>query len=285
MQDTQNQAIVSKDHHATYTGQSLATQLGLDWRSLYKYLNSKGYNYLAEDNIPSLVVEEVVQKYAPSHHRRPIAVSNAARTLASQLNIELDNYEHLTEEAPAGEAPSPADNKPSDKRKPNRNRKPKRKDTIQLEGLTPQSNVEKVERISFYQILLYLAAIVFISFDGFSAAFIVLSTYTDIGETTEALLNAIQSIKTNPILMYGTIVGALAGVFIGFIAIGSIVNFKGEKDQKNILKGAFALYQFVLHFMAMPQKNAAMIVFSLGLTIGTLGCTIAIDNKLNNKTE
>ena len=281
MQDTLNQAIVSKDHDTTFTGQNLAAQLGLDWRSLYKYLNSKGYTYLADDDIPPLVVEEIVRKYAPAHHRRPISVSNAARTLALQLSIEIDSYEHLTEEAPAGETP-PSDNKPSGEKKNSRRRKPKRKNTTQLEELPPQ---ESVERISFYQILLYLAAIVFISFDGFSAAFIVLSTYTDIGETTEALLNAIQSIKTNPILMYGTIVGALAGVFIGFIAIGSIVNFKGDKDQKNILKGAFALYQFVLHFMAMPQKNAAMIVFSLGLTIGTLGCTIAIDNKLNSKTE
>ena len=270
---------------AKYTGNRLAGALKMNWRSLYKFLNDSGYAYTSEDIIPLEVIGDILKKYAQHHHHRPVEVSNAARKLAKELKIELDDYSMITEEKAQAATPEKKEKprRPSFRKPRPVNDKPKvvtdTKDTQAIPGPTKSM----WQQISIYLVLLYLSALVFVAFDGFSAAFIVLKTYVDIGENTDQLLAAVMEIKTNPILLYGTIVGALAGIFIGFIAIGSIVNFKGDEDYKNALKGAFAVYQFVLHFMAMPQKDAGMIVFSLGLTIGTFGCTIAIDNKLNSK--
>lgn len=290
MQDTLNQAVLKDQSSISFTARELAAKLHLDWRTFYKYINSKGYTYLAEDQLPSLVIEEIIRKSAQPHYKRPIKVTNAARTLAKNLGIKLEDYTQLAAESTSLSLTEKSKGSNTRLLTMNNEKGKARHKKIQPPNpISPALNTKSETSIklpSLYLVLLYLSALVFVAFDGFSAAFIVMKTYVDVGDSSQSLLVAIQSIKTNPIILYGSITGALAGIFIGFIAIGSIVHFKEKnkwKNGKDSLKVIFALYQLVLHFTAMPQKNAGMIVFSLGLTLGTYGVTVAIDNKLNNE--
>lgn len=268
-------------------GAELAQKLQLNpedefkaWRKLYKYLNAQGIKMSAEDTIYETVEAQIVQHYASN---RNVRIANAARIFAKERDIFLEDYS-LQKDAPSKPAPQP---KPAPE-------KPKTsvKSTPELLKGAPLAATiaEKPTPIQLhgivYLISLMLAGVVFVGFDGFSAAMIVIQTYADIpedGNRLHAISQAVQSLGSNPVLLYAVIMAILMGIAIGYITIVTIVKWEGDQEYKNALKALFSVFQFVLHVFAMPEKNAGMIILSVGLTLATFGVTVALDNAINGK--
>lgn len=266
-------------------GAELAQKLQLNpedefkaWRKLYKYLNAQGIKMSAEDTIYESVEAQIVQHYASN---RNVRIANAARIFAKERDIFLEDYS-LQKDAPSKPAPQPTPEKP----------KTSVKSTPEpLKGTPLAATIaEKPTPIQLhgivYLISLMLAGVVFVGFDGFSAAMIVIQTYADIpedGNRLHAISQAVQSLGNNPVLLYAVIMAILMGIAIGYITIVTIVKWEGDQEYKNALKALFSVFQFVLHVFAMPEKNAGMIILSVGLTLATFGVTVALDNAINGK--
>ncbi|WP_282782659.1 hypothetical protein [Phaeodactylibacter xiamenensis] len=260
------------------TAMELAERLQLNpedefkaWRKLYKYLNSQGIKLSSGDPLPVHVEARVVQHYASN---RNVRIANAARTLARERNIFLE-VESLREATGPQTLKTP-DEVPET--------------TANPMSQAPESENEALSSIELqgipYLISLVLAGVVFVGFDGFSAAMIVIQTYADIpehGNRLHAISLAVQGLEQNPVLLYAVIMAILMGISIGYITIVTIVKWKGDLEYKNGLKALFSVFQFVLHLFAMPEKNIGMIILSVGLTLATFGVTVALDNAINGR--
>lgn len=268
------------------SGAELAQKLQLNpedefkaWRKLYKYLNNQGIKLGAEDIIYESIEVQAVEHYANNGNVR---IANAARTFAKERDIFLEDYS-LLQETPSTSAHQPNPKKPA----PPANTAPKSPKSAPLapevaEKATPPIQLHGVA----YLITLMLAGVVFVGFDGFSAAMIVIQTYADMpedGNRLHAISEAVQGLGSNPVLLYAVIMAILMGIAIGYITIVTIVKWQGDQEYKNALKALFSVFQFVLHLFAMPEKNAGMIILSVGLTLATFGVTVALDNAINGK--
>ena len=269
-------------------GAELAQKLQLNpedefkaWRKLYKYLNAQGIKLGAEDTIYEEVEVQVVQHYASN---RNVRIANAARRFAKERDIFLEDYS-LMEDTPSKPAPQP---KPAhEKPTPSVNSTPEPPKSAPLAPKVAEKATPPIELHGMaYLVTLMLAGVVFVGFDGFSAAMIVIQTYADMpedGNRLHAISEAVQGLGNNPVLLYAVIMAILMGIAIGYITIVTIVKWQGDQEYKNALKGLFSVFQFVLHVFAMPEKNAGMIILSVGLTLATFGVTVALDNAINGK--
>lgn len=269
-------------------GAELAQKLQLNpedefkaWRKLYKYLNAQGIKLSAEDTIYESVEVQVVQHYA---NNRNVHIANAARRFAKERGIFLEDYSLLndTPSKPAPQ-PKPAPEPPS----PQAKSTPEPPKSTSVASTVAQNATPPIELHGIpYLITLMLAGVVFVGFDGFSAAMIVIQTYADMpeeGNRLHAISEAVQGLGNNPVLLYAVVMAILMGIAIGYITIVTIVKWQGDEDYKNALKALFSVFQFVLHLFAMPEKNAGMIILSVGLTLATFGVTVALDNAINGK--